>query len=73
MTTPSTGDARAEERVEEAVIADLGLLFKDDFGCNSDRCCCMGIEAFECKAGFTVDKIARAAIEAYRKAMREQG
>ena len=48
------------EKVEKAIAA----LAEDDVGCNSDRCWCSGVEAFECKSGRKVADIARAAIEA---------
>lgn len=56
MTTPSTGDARAEERVVEAVTAAILKANKESKGLTfSDL----------------ITDFAVAAIEAYRKAMRD--
>jgi len=59
----SENTATKSDAVERGVAA-IAKLADDDYGCYSDRCCCMGIEAFECKTGLAAEEIVKAVINA---------
>lgn len=59
----SESAATKSEAVERGVAA-IAKMVSDDYGCCSDRCCCSGIAAFECKTGLAAEDVARAVINA---------
>lgn len=45
-----------KERIAEAICRVAG----GTSGCYSDKCCCNGVEAFECQTGIAVDELVEA-------------
>lgn len=55
------------EMVERVARAITAVADETVGGCSSDRCCCSGADALECKTGLVIDDLARAAIAAMRE------